>query len=178
MVLMSWSVPRNARVNALFFHHDPGRAIPQCGQRDSSALISFLQFGQRIELLWLLGMTQPVQREQNLCLDCLIPLHFSFVKGYLLTGGTVTKAGAHISKIRMLFLQLHIKKYPNIDCCALHGQAYKAFLKISVNSISVKVTGFPFWLLAFLDFFTTVGRSASFNPNSASGGTFNATQRS
>jgi hypothetical protein len=51
IALMIWSVPRKRRVKRLFFNRDPGRAMPQWGQRGSSALMSFLQFGQRIDLL-------------------------------------------------------------------------------------------------------------------------------
>ena len=32
-----------------FFHQEPGRCIPQYGQQGSSRLISFLQFGHRID---------------------------------------------------------------------------------------------------------------------------------
>jgi len=76
MALMSWSALTKNRVHALFFHHDPGRAIPQWGQRDSSALISFLQLGQRIDCLWWLVMAYRVQGRIRFLPDWLISRAF------------------------------------------------------------------------------------------------------
>ncbi len=40
---------RNPRVQALFFHQEPGLAVSQYGHRDSELLMSFLQLGQRMD---------------------------------------------------------------------------------------------------------------------------------
>jgi len=51
IAFMSRSPSNNIRVKALLRSHDVGLAMLQYGQRNSSALISFLQFGQSIALL-------------------------------------------------------------------------------------------------------------------------------
>lgn len=56
--------------------------------------------------------------------------------------------------------------------------SYRLSRKISANSASVSAIGLPFILLDFRAFCTTAGKSSSFNPNSAKGGTFNTLQSS
>jgi hypothetical protein len=48
-VLTNWFESRKPRVQGLFFHQDPGRAVSQKGHLDSDALMSFLQLGHRID---------------------------------------------------------------------------------------------------------------------------------
>jgi hypothetical protein len=60
MALISWSGLRKPWVQTLFFHQEPGLAVPQCGQRASSTLINFLQFGQRMDRLGWLAMDYPI----------------------------------------------------------------------------------------------------------------------
>jgi len=52
MALMGISLLLNARVRTLFLNSEPGVAMLQYGQRGSSALINFLQFGQRIDVIF------------------------------------------------------------------------------------------------------------------------------
>jgi hypothetical protein len=51
-VLTNWFGSQKPRVQGLFFHQEPGRAVSQKGHLDSVALMSFLQLGQRIDCLW------------------------------------------------------------------------------------------------------------------------------
>jgi hypothetical protein len=53
-VLIMWSAVNRLIVVGRFFHQVPGFDTPQCGHLASSALISLLQLGQRIDFLFLL----------------------------------------------------------------------------------------------------------------------------
>jgi len=56
MVLTILSAAKKDRLKGIFFTHEPGLDIPQCGQVGSSTLISLLQLGQRSDVRFVVAI--------------------------------------------------------------------------------------------------------------------------